>query len=122
MFIAAIVTPLRCRTPRYLTLTLQKLLRRPGMVGRREFHTHKSGRFDAKSVVAGARWRIRLLTPVAVVLAIFAAWARPATAEQQPQAYSFQVARNDSANAEALANQLAALSPRVNRDEANRLA
>ena len=92
------------------------------MVGRREFHTCKSGRFDEKSVVAGARWRIRVLTPAAVVLAIFAAWARQATAEQQSQAYSFQVARNDSANAKALANQLAALSPSVNREEANRLA
>ena len=47
-----------------------------------------------------------------------------ASAAQQPQevSSSFQVPRNDLANAQALANQLAALSPRVDRNEAKLLA
>jgi hypothetical protein len=43
-------------------------------------------------------------------------------ADQQQRPFSFQVPKNDSAKAEALADQLAALSPRVNRDEAKLLA
>ncbi len=66
--------------------------------------------------------QIQLLTRFAVVLAIFVAWPRPATADQQPRSFSFQVPKNDSAKAEALADQLATLSPRVNRDEATLLA
>ena len=42
-------------------------------------------------------------------------------AEQQPSV-SFQLPKNDSAKAEALANQIAALSPRVDRKEATLLA
>jgi hypothetical protein len=43
-------------------------------------------------------------------------------ADQQQRPLSFQLPRNDSAAAERLASQLAALSPRVNREEARLLA
>jgi hypothetical protein len=68
--------------------------------------------------------QIESLARFAVVLVIFVAWTRPATADQQQQQppVSFQVPKNDSAKAEALANQLAALSPRVNPEEAKLLA
>jgi hypothetical protein len=68
--------------------------------------------------------QIESLARFAVVLAIFVAWPSPATADQQQQQppVSFQVPKNDSAKAEALANQLAALSPRVNPEEAKLLA
>ena len=66
--------------------------------------------------------QIQSLTRFAVALAIFAAWAGPAMADQQPRPFSFQVPKSDSAKAEALANQLAALSPGVNREEAELLA
>jgi len=66
--------------------------------------------------------QIQSLTRFAVVLVVFAAWIRPAIADQQQQPVAFQVPKNDSAKAEALADQLAALSPRVNRDEATLLA
>ncbi len=67
---------------------------------------------------------IQSLIRFAVVLAIFVAWVSPATADQQPQQppVSFQVSKNDSAKAEALANQLATLSPRVNQEEAELVA
>jgi hypothetical protein len=57
--------------------------------------------------------------------AVFALWTADfATAGQQPQKFSasFQVPRSDLARAEALANQLAALSPSVDRNEAKLLA
>jgi hypothetical protein len=68
--------------------------------------------------------QIESLARFAVVLVIFSSWTRSATADQQQQqlAVSFQVPKNDSAKTEALANQLAALSPRVNREEAKLLA
>jgi hypothetical protein len=44
------------------------------------------------------------------------------SADQRQQPASFQVPRRDLTKAEALANQLAALSPRVNRKEADMLA
>ena len=66
--------------------------------------------------------QIQSLTRFAVVLVVFAAWIRPAIADQQQQPVAFQVPKNDSSKAEALADQLAALSPRVNRDEATLLA
>ena len=56
---------------------------------------------------------------------MFALWATSfATASEQPQEFSgsFQVPRGDLAKAEALASQLAALSPRVDRNEAKLLA
>src|SRR6266705_5494585 len=66
--------------------------------------------------------QIQSLTRFAVALAIFGAWTRPAIADQRQRPFSFQVPKNDSARAEALANQLAGLSPRVNREEAELLA
>jgi hypothetical protein len=62
---------------------------------------------------------------VAKVIAIYALWTTGfASAGQQPQKFSasFQVPRSDLANAEALATQLAALSPRVDRTEVKLLA
>jgi hypothetical protein len=76
------------------------------------------------AIISPARARasqIQSLTRFAVVLAIFGAWTWPAMADQQ-RPFSFQVPRNDSAAAETLANQLTALSPRVNREEARLLA
>jgi hypothetical protein len=66
--------------------------------------------------------KTRLLTRAAIVLAIFSLRTGAASADQQPHSASFQVPRRDLTNAEALANQLAALSPRVDRDEADMLA
>ncbi len=68
--------------------------------------------------------QIQSLTCFALLLATFAVSARPAIADQQQQQppVSFQMPKNDSAKAEALANQLASLSPRVNREEATLLA
>src|SRR5437588_10494013 len=68
--------------------------------------------------------QIQSLTRFAAVLVVFAAWISSAMADQQQQQppVAFQVPKNDSAKAEALANQLAALSPRVNREEAELLA
>jgi hypothetical protein len=65
--------------------------------------------------------QIQSLIRLAVALAIFTAWTRPAMADQQ-QRLSLQVPGNDFAKAKALADQLAALSPRVNREDAELLA
>jgi hypothetical protein len=61
---------------------------------------------------------------VAVVIAILACLIDTASADQQRRtsSTSFEVPRSDLANAEALANRLATLSPRVNREEAELLA
>ena len=62
---------------------------------------------------------------VALVVTVFALWTTGfANAGQQPQKFSasLQVPRSDLAKAEALANQLTALSPRVDRTEAKLLA
>jgi hypothetical protein len=60
----------------------------------------------------------------AVVVAILASAIAPATAQQQQQqqSASFEVPKNDSANAQALARQIASLSPRVDQSEATLLA
>jgi hypothetical protein len=59
-----------------------------------------------------------------VVVAILATATAPDAAQQlrSRESLSFQVPKNDSAQAEALANQVAALSPRVDRQEATVLA
>jgi len=85
---------------------------------------------NCRSILCGfargnRRWPWQSLHRIAGVIAIFALCATGfANASQQPQKFSssFQVPRNDLANAEALSNQLAALSPRVDRNEATRLA
>ena len=70
-------------------------------------------------------WRRQSVHRVAGLIIIFALWTTGfATAGQQPQTLpgSFEVPRSDLTNAEALANQLTALSPRVDRQEATLLA
>jgi hypothetical protein len=79
----------------------------------------------ADAIISPARVsQIQSLTRLAVALAILAAWTRPAIADQQQQQapVSFQLPKNDSAKAKALADQLTALAPRVNREEAKLLA
>jgi hypothetical protein len=68
--------------------------------------------------------RSAAITRFAVVIAIVSCAIAPATAEQpQPkESLSFEVPKNDSANAEALARQIAALSPRVDQNEPTLLA
>jgi hypothetical protein len=71
------------------------------------------------------RWEPPLVHRVARIIAIFAFWTTGfASADQQSQkpSGSFEVPRADLAKAEALANQIAALSPRVDRQEATLLA
>jgi hypothetical protein len=82
------------------------------------------------------RWPRQSLHRIAGVIAVFALWATGfASASQQPQksanrtdssrgefSGSFEVLRSDLDKAEALASQLAALSPRVDRNEATLLA
>ena len=67
---------------------------------------------------------IRAVSRFAVVVAILASATAPATAQQQQQqqSLSFEVPKNDSANAQALARQIASLSPRVDQNEAALLA
>jgi hypothetical protein len=66
--------------------------------------------------------QIQSLTCFGVVLVIFGTAVRPAVGDQQQQPISFQVQKSDVAKAEKLAGDLASLSPRVNREEANLLA
>jgi hypothetical protein len=66
--------------------------------------------------------QIRSVICFGVVLVIFGAWNRPVLGNEQQPPFSFQVSKNDAANAEKLTDQLASLSPRVNRDEAKLLA
>jgi hypothetical protein len=68
--------------------------------------------------------QIRAMTRFAFFVAIVSLGIVPATAqqEQQQQSPSFEVPKNDSANAQALASQIASLSPRVDQNEAALLA
>jgi hypothetical protein len=68
------------------------------------------------------KWQIRSLICFGVVLLIFGVWNRPVLGSEQQPRFSFQVSKHDAANAEKLNDQLASLSPRVNRDEAKQLA
>jgi hypothetical protein len=68
------------------------------------------------------KWQIRFVICFGVVLVILGGWNRPVLGDEQQPHFSFQVSKNDAANAVKLADQLASLSPRVNRDEANLLA
>jgi hypothetical protein len=70
----------------------------------------------------GMKSQIQSLTYFGVVLVILGAWTSLALGEEQQQAFSFQMAKGDSAKAEKLAHELASLSPRVNREEAKLLA
>ena len=64
----------------------------------------------------------RVLIYFGAVLVIFGAAVRTALGDQQQQPISFQVQKSDVTKAEKLAGDLASLSPRVNREEANLLA
>jgi hypothetical protein len=83
-------------------------------------------RIQTANVIMRSSWDrtplTRLLILAAVLFPMLSFWTGIAGADQRPQAASFQVLRRDSAQAEALANQFAALSPRVNREEADMLA
>jgi hypothetical protein len=68
-----------------------------------------------------SRWQIQVRTRFARALALIAICATSAIAEEQSPV-SFQVAKHDAAQAKALANQITALSPRVDRKEATLLA
>jgi hypothetical protein len=68
------------------------------------------------------KWQIRSVICLGVALVIFGGWNRPILGDEQQPPLSFQVSKNDAANAVKLADQLASLSPRVNRDEAKLLA
>ena len=70
-------------------------------------------------------WRRQLVHRASLLIVVFALWTTGfASASQQPEKFSnsFQVPRSDLAKAEAFANQLAALSPRVDRTEAKLLS
>src|SRR5205809_1688778 len=66
----------------------------------------------------------QFLSRIGGVIAMFALWVGFAIADQPTRKFSgsFQVPQGDLAKAEALANQLAALSPRVDQKEAKLLA
>ena len=66
--------------------------------------------------------RIGLAICFGVVLVIFWGSSKPVLADEQQPAFSFQVSKHDAAKAAKLADQLASLSPKVNRDEAKLLA
>jgi hypothetical protein len=66
--------------------------------------------------------QIQSLTYFGAVFVIFGMWTRPALGDQQQRSLSFQVQKSDLAKAEKLTDELTALSPRVNREEAKLLA
>ena len=66
--------------------------------------------------------QIQSLIYFAVVLVIFGAWISTALGDQQQRPFSFQVQKSDIAKAEKLADELASLSSRVNREEARLLS
>jgi hypothetical protein len=74
--------------------------------------------------IRNAASEIRAMSRFAGVVAILASATAPATAQQQQQqqSLSFEVPKDDSANAQALARQIASLSLRVDQNEAALLA
>ena len=66
--------------------------------------------------------QIRLPTYFAVVVAILVAWAGVALADHIERPVSFEVSSRDRAEAQLLANQIAALPPSVRPEEASQLA
>jgi hypothetical protein len=99
--------------------------RRRASLGAPEFHRRKDRRFCSRTAMTRAKrdcaWRSRLLNRSAVAVTIFVAWTSVAADQRQGTAFS-QVTSSDSAAAQALANQLTALSPSVRPEEARRLA
>jgi predicted DCC family thiol-disulfide oxidoreductase YuxK len=70
----------------------------------------------------GCASQIRLVTRAAVVVAIFVAWTGAAIAEQRQRMLSFEVPARDLPAMRAFTNQIAALSPRADPQEASLLA
>ena len=68
------------------------------------------------------KWQIRSVICFGVAIVILGGWNRPVLGDEQQQPFSFQVQKSDVAKAEKLTDELASLSPRVNRDEAKLLA
>jgi hypothetical protein len=68
------------------------------------------------------KWQIQSLTCFGAFLVILGASTGPALGDERQRSPSFQVQKGDVAKAEKLADELASLSPRVNRDEAKLLA
>jgi hypothetical protein len=68
------------------------------------------------------KFQIQWLTFFCVLLTILLAETRPALGDEQQRPSSFQLSKSDSTKAEKLTDQLASLSPRVNREEAKLLA
>jgi hypothetical protein len=68
------------------------------------------------------KWQIRFVICFGVAFVIFWGWNRPVLGDEQLPPFSFPVSKSDAAKAEKLADELASLSPRVNRDEAKLLA
>ena len=83
------------------------------------FYSDIHGSMIVSSRVAASL--IRSIRQLAVVLLILSARIVPARAEQEPST-SFEVAKNDFTKAQALATQLASLSPKVDPKEANAVA
>jgi hypothetical protein len=83
-------------------------------------------RIQAANVIMLSSWNrtsvTRQLILAAVLFPMLSLWTGIACAGQQRESASFQVPHRDSAQVQALANQFAALSPRVNREEADMLA
>jgi hypothetical protein len=67
------------------------------------------------------KFRIQWLTCFAVVILVLGPWTRSALGNQQ-QSVSFQLSKSDAAKAGKLANELASLSSKVNREEAKLVA
>jgi hypothetical protein len=68
------------------------------------------------------KFQIQCLTFFCVLLTILLAETRPALGDEQQRPSSFQLSKSDSMKAEKLTDQLASLSPKVNREEAKLLA
>jgi hypothetical protein len=83
------------------------------------FHEERKARLFPPRVMKS---QIQSLTYFGAVLVMFGAWVRPALGDQQQQVFSFQVQKSDVTKAGKLADDLASLSPRVNREEAKMLA
>jgi hypothetical protein len=68
------------------------------------------------------KFHIQWLTFFGVLLTILLGETRPALGDEQQRPFSFHLSKSDSTKAEKLTDQLASLSPRVNREEAKLLA
>jgi hypothetical protein len=81
-------------------------------------HEHRKHILPTRDMKSQIRSAARFCT----AFVIFWAWTNPARGDQQPGPFSFHLEKSDLTKAGKLAGELAALSPRVNRDEAALLA